>query len=54
MLGKLSVQGCLSLWIIVRQGRIPVAVGAGRGCLDIFYVLYIFSFLSPPVLDGSI
>ena len=43
MLGKLSVP---LIWIIVGQGPIELAVGAGWGCLDIFSLIYIFSFLS--------
>ena len=40
-------RGVLLIWIIVWQGPIALAVGAGRGCLDIF-VSSIFSlfFLS--------
>ena len=37
MLGKLSLPGALLLWIIVGQGPIALAVGAGGGCLDIFF-----------------
>ena len=29
-------RGVLLIWIIVRQGPIALAVGAGGGCLDIF------------------
>ena len=35
-------RGVLLLWIIVGQGPIALAIGAGGGCLDIF-----FSHLSP-------
>ena len=49
MLGKLSVLGrptnldtCYS-----GQGLMALAVAAGRGCLDIFSLLYLLSFLSP-------
>ena len=36
------------MWIIVGQGPIAFAVGAGEGCLDIFFSLvYLFSFLLP-------
>ena len=34
-------------WIIVGQGPIALAVGAGGGCLDFFTLLYPFSPLSP-------
>ena len=29
-------RGVVLIWIIVGQGPIALAVGAGRGCLDIF------------------
>ena len=35
--GKLSVSGVLLIWMIVGQGPIALAVGAGGGCLDIFF-----------------
>ena len=40
-------RGVLLIWIIVGQGPFALAVGAGRGCLDIFSVIYHFSLLSP-------
>ena len=49
VLGKLPVRGgggVLLIWIIVEQGPIALAVGAGGGCLDIFSLIYHFSFLS--------
>ena len=36
----------LLIWILVGQGPIVLAVGAGGGCLDIFSLIYHFSFLS--------
>ena len=36
MVGKPPVRGVLLIWIIVGQGPIALAVGAGWGCLDIF------------------
>ena len=39
MLGKLPVQGRPTIWMIVGQGPISLAIGAGRGCLDIFTLL---------------
>ena len=36
MLGKVPVPGRPANWIIVGQGPIVLAVGAGGGCLDIF------------------
>ena len=35
VLGKLPVPGRPTIWIIVGQGPIALAVGAGGGCLDI-------------------
>ena len=50
MLGK----GVLLIWIIVGQGPIALAVGAGGGCLDIFSLVCLFSLLSPSLRDGQI
>ena len=48
VLGKLPVPGRPTIWRIVGQGSIALAVGAlGGGCLDIFTLLYLFSPLSP-------
>ena len=48
-------RGVLLIWIIVGQGPIAIAVGAGGGCLDIFFsqlsLLFSFSF---PLGDGPI
>ena len=43
-LGKLPVPEHPTVWIIVGQEPIALAVGAGGGCLDIFTFLYLFSF----------
>ena len=43
VLGKLPVPGRPTIWMIVGQGPIALAVGAGGGGLDIFTVLYPFS-----------
>ena len=40
-------RGVLLIWMIVGQGPIALAVGADRGCLDIFTLLYLSSSLSP-------
>ena len=40
-------RGVLRIRIMVGQGPIALAVGAGGGCLDIFTLVYHFSFLSP-------
>ena len=47
-------RGVLLSWLIVGQGPIALAVGAGGGCLDIFSLVYRFSFLSPSLGDGPI
>ena len=47
VLGKLPVPGHTTIWMIVGQGPIALAVGAGGGCLDIFTLFYLFSALSP-------
>ena len=39
--------------MIVGQGPIALAVGAGGGCLDIFSVIYLFSFLSPSLWETA-
>ena len=57
VLGKLPVPGRPTTWMIVGQGPITLAVGAGGGCLDIFTLLYPFSSFSPLSLslgDGPI
>ena len=35
VLGKLPVPGRPTIWMIVGQGPIALAVGPGGGCLDI-------------------
>ena len=47
VLGKLPVPGRPTIWLIVGQGPIALAVGAGEGCLDIFTLHYPFSYLLP-------
>ena len=47
VLGKLPVPGRPTIWMIVGQGPIVLAVGAGGGCLDIFTLVCPFSPLSP-------
>ena len=41
------------LLIIVRQGPTALTVGAGEGCLDIFTLVYQFSFLSPSLWETA-
>ena len=47
VLGKLLVLGRPTIWIIVGQGHTALAVDAGGGCLDIFSLVYHFSFVTP-------
>ena len=54
VLGKLPVRGHPTIWMIVGQGPIALAVGAGGGCLDIFSLLYPFSSFSLSLGDGPI
>ena len=44
-------RGVLLICIIVGQGPTGLAVGAGGGCLDIFSLVYHFSFLSPSLWE---
>ena len=46
-------RGVLLIWISVGQGPIALAVGAGGGCLDIFSLIYHFSFLSPSLWETA-
>ena len=45
-------RGGLLIWIIVGQGPIALAVGAGGGCLDIFSLVYQF-FFSPSLWETA-
>ena len=53
VLGKLPVPGRPTVLMIVGQGPIVLAVGAGWGCLDIFTLLYHFSPLSPSLWETA-
>ena len=46
-------RGVLLIWITVGQGPTAFAIGAGGGCLAIFYLVYHFSFLSPSFLETA-
>ena len=46
-------RGVLLIWIVVGQGPTALAVGAGGGCLDIFSLIYRFSFLSPSLWETA-
>ena len=54
VLGKLPVPGRPTVWMIVGQGPISLAVGAGGGGLDIFTLIYPFSSFFLSLGDGSI
>ena len=49
-------RGVILIWKIKGDGLIALAVGAGGGgvCLEIFSLVYLFSFLSPSLGDGPI
>ena len=53
VLGKLPEPGRPIILITVGQGPIALAVGAGRGGLDIFTLIYPFSFLSPSLRETT-
>ena len=53
VLGKLPVPGRPTNLMIVGQGPIALAVGAGGGCLDIFSLVCHFSFLSPSLWETA-
>ena len=46
-------RGVLLIWIIVGQGPTVLAVGAGGVCLDVFSLIYHFSFLSPSLWETA-
>ena len=51
--GKLPVPGRSTILITVGQGPIALAVGAGRGGLDIFTLIYPFSSPSPSLWETA-
>ena len=53
VLGKPPVPGRPTIRIIVGQGPIALAVGAGGGLLDIFTLLYLFCPLSPSLRETA-
>ena len=53
VLGKLPVPGRPTTWITVGEGPTALAVGASGGCLDIFTLIYPFSFLSPSLWETA-
>ena len=50
---KFKCRGVLLNWIIAGQGHTALAVGAGRGCLDIFFLANHFSLLSPSLRETT-
>ena len=54
VLGNLPVPGRPTILITVGQGPIVLAVGAGRGGLDILTLIYPFSSFSLSLGDGPI
>ena len=53
VLDKLPVPGRPTCLDRVGQGPTALAVGAGGGCLDIFTLIYPFSFLSPSLWETA-
>ena len=53
VLGKLPVPGLSTIWMIVGQEPIALAVGSGGGCLEIFTLLYHFSPLPPSLWETA-
>ena len=53
MLGKLPVPGRPTIWMLVGQGPIALAGGAGGGCLDIFSPVCHFSPLSTSLWETA-
>ena len=54
VLGKLPVPGRPTIWMIVGQGPIALAVGAGGGCLDILLSSFLSLIFSLSLGDGPI
>ena len=53
VLGNLPVPGRPTIWMIVGQGPIALAVGAALGCFDIFTLIYPFSTLFPSLWETA-
>ena len=54
VLGNFQCRGVPFIQIRIGQGPIALAVSASGGCLDIFFFVYLFSFLSHSLGDGLI
>ena len=52
VLGKLTVPGRPTIWMIVREGPIALAVGAGRELFGLFYspISFLPSFSRPDLV----
>ena len=46
-------RGVLLIWIRAGQGPTTLVAGGGGGCLDIFSLVYHFSFLSPSLWETA-
>ena len=53
VLGKLPVPGRPAFWIVVGQGPIALAVGAGGGCLDILLSSILSLFFLPSLWETT-
>ena len=53
VLSKLPRPGRPTIWMIVGQGPIALAVGVSGGCLNIFTLLYLFTPLSPSLREAT-
>ena len=53
VLGKRPVPGRPTIWVMVGQGPIALAIGSGGGCLDIFTLLSLLSPFSPSLWDTA-
>ena len=53
VLGKLPVPGRPTIWMIVGQGPIALALGGVGDCLDILTLLYPFFPLSPFLWEAA-
>ena len=53
VLGKLQVPGRPTIWMLVGQGLIALALGVGVGCLDISTLIYLFSPLSASLWETA-
>ena len=46
-------QDVVLVWMIVGQEPIALEVGVDGGCLDIFSLIHLFSFLSPSLWETA-